>query len=62
MVSYKGQFQPGHQVIQKAESGASHGKIKFRKRLLSITGPQIEIIHIKAFDFNSAIDKKSEYP
>ena len=43
------------QIIQETEPRTPHGKYKLPKGLLSVTGPQIEVIHIKPLYFNSSV-------
>ena len=60
MISYQSQFQPGKKIIQKTKPGTAYGKYKLEKGLLSIAGPQIQIIHIKPFYFHTLIYPKGK--
>ena len=56
----KEKFQPGCQVKQEAEPAAAHREYILCKRLVPITGPEVQIIHIKSLQFYSTIDPKSK--
>ena len=59
VISYHCHFKPGCKIIQEAETGASHRKYIFKETLFTITGPEIQIIHIKAFDLYSMVHPHS---
>ena len=60
MISHHSHFQPGCQIIKEAETGTSHGKYILQKALLSVAGPEIQVIHIKALDLDSPVDPHSQ--
>ena len=60
MVSNQRQLQPGGQIIQESKAGAAYRKYKLKKGLLPITGPQIQIIHVKSPDLHPLIDPKAK--
>lgn len=60
MISNHSHFQPRCQIIKKAETGTPHRKYILQKALLSVAGPEIQIIHIKALDLDSPVDPHSQ--
>ena len=56
MISHHRHLQPGSQIIEEAESGASDGEHILQKALLPVAGPEIQIIHIESPDFHPSVD------
>ena len=60
MVPQEKQLQPGRQVKDEPEPGASHGKYKLPEGLFPVTGPQIQIVHVKPLQLHASVYKEAK--
>ena len=60
MVPQEKQLQPRRQVKDEPEPGASHGKYKLPEGLFPITGPQIQVVHVKPLQLHPPVYKEAK--
>ena len=59
MMAQQEELKPCCQIEHETKACASHRKYEFKERLLPVTGPQIEIIHIEPLKLYAAVNEKT---
>ena len=58
MSPHKHHLQPGGQIVEETEPGAAYGKYVLEEALFPVAGPQVQIVHVQALDFNPPVQPK----